>query len=155
MTQVDRFGPPGEDRPGFRTVSGAPSGLRRLLLAVGRLPKGDRGPAHLHEGEEILHVLSGRLRVRLGDGFVDAGRGTVVAVPAGVVHGFDVLEEALLEVVAEQRIGTLYRVRDDTGAVRLVEVHRPDMPWGRPPPAGSDWTSDARLQHILDHLDES
>lgn len=153
MTQVELFGPPDGDRPGFRTVSGAPAGLKRLLLAVGRLAEGDRGPTHLHEGEEILHVLSGRLRVRLGDGFINAGPKSVVAVPAGVVHGFDVIEEALLEVIAEQRIGTLYRVRDDTGAARLVEVHRADMPWGRPPPEGSGWTSDAELQQILEHLD--
>lgn len=153
MTQVDLFGPPDGDRPGFLTVSGEPAGLKRLLLAVGKLPEGDHGPAHLHAGEEILHVLSGRLRVRLGDRLVDAEPGSVVAVPAGVVHGFDVIEEALLEVIAEQRIGTLYRVRDDSGAVQLVEVHRADMPWGRPPPEGSGWTSDAELQQILEHLD--
>lgn len=153
MTGVDLFGPPEGDRPGFRTVSAASSGLRRLLLAVGRLPEGDHGPAHLHEGEEILHVLSGRLRVRLGDGVVDAVPGSVLAVPAGVVHGFDVIEETVLEVVAEQEIGTQYRVRDDSGEIRLVEVHRADMPWGRPPPQGSGWTSDAELQQILEHLD--
>lgn len=153
MTQVEVFGPPDGDRPGFRTVAGAAAGLERLLLAVGRLPAGDHGPAHLHEGEEILHVLSGRLRVRLGDRSVAAGPGSVVAVPTGIVHGFDVIEDALLEVVAEQRIGTLYRVRDEAGAVRVVEVHRADMPWGRPPPPGSGWTTDAELQEILRHLD--
>lgn len=155
MTDIGSFGPPDGDRPGFRVVSGAPSGLDRLLLAVGRLPTGDHGPVHLHEGEEILHVLSGRLRVRVGSESADAGPGDVVAVPAGVPHGFEVLQEALLEVVAEQRIGTFYRVRDDDGTVRLVEVHRTDMPWGRPPPAGADWTTDAELRHILDRLDAS
>ena len=153
MTDVELFGPPDRDRPGFRLVCGAPTGLKRLLLAVGRLPAGDHGPAHLHEGEEILHVLSGRLRVRIDDESVDAGPGSVVAVPAGALHGFDATEETLLEVIAEQRIGTLYRVRDDDGAVRTVEVHRTDMPWGRPPPEGSEWTSDAELHHILGHLD--
>ena len=43
------------------------------------------------------------------------------------------VEEAVPEVVAEQGIGTLHRVRDGDGAVRIVEVHRADMPWGRPP----------------------
>ncbi|HEY6749232.1 MAG TPA: hypothetical protein VI357_26390 [Mycobacteriales bacterium] len=63
------------------------------------------------------------------------------------------IEETVLEVVAEQEIGTQYRVRDDSGEIRLVEVHRADMPWGRPPPQGSGWTSDAELQQILEHLD--
>jgi len=152
VTHTASFGPPEQGRPGFRTVAGAATGLERLLLAVGRLPPGDHGPAHVHVGEEILHVLSGRLRLRLGDARLDAGPGTVVAVPAGVVHGFDVAEEAVLEVVAEQGIGTLYRVRDSDGAVRLVEVHRHDMPWGRPPPEGADWTSDEDLRRILDNL---
>lgn len=153
MTGVELFGPPAGDRPGFAVVAGAPTGLARLLLAVGRLPAGDHGPEHLHEGEEILHVLSGRLRVRIDGESVDAGPGTVVAVPAGALHGFDAAEETLLEVVAEQRIGTLYRVRDDDGGVRTVEVHRADMPWGRPPPEGHSWTSDAELRHILAHVD--
>lgn len=146
------FGPPDRNRLGFRTVSGEPDGLERLLLAVGRLAEGDHGPAHVHEGEEILHVLSGRLRLRVGNRVVEAGPGSVVAVPAGVVHGFDVIEETLLEVVAEQRIGTMYRVQDDDGAFRLVEVYRADMPWGRPPPESSAWTSDAELRRILEHL---
>lgn len=137
---------------GFRVVSGAGDGLERLLLAVGRLPAGDVGPVHRHEGEEILHVLAGRLVVRVGESIVESGPGSVVAVPAGVPHGFEVVEEALLEVVAEQRIGTLYRVRDDGGEARLVEVHRPDMPWGRPPPPGRDWTTDEEMRDLLDRV---
>jgi mannose-6-phosphate isomerase-like protein (cupin superfamily) len=61
-------------------------GLVRLLLAVAGCRRAITGPAHLHEGEKILHVLYGRLRVWLGDRFVDAGQGSVVAVPARVVH---------------------------------------------------------------------
>jgi hypothetical protein len=52
-------------------------------------------------------------------------------VPAGALHGIDVAEETLPEVVAEQRIGTFYRVRDDDGVLRMVEVHRTDMQWVR------------------------
>lgn len=68
------------------------------------------------------------------------------------MHGFDVLSETVLEVVAEYDIGTLYPVQDETGGRRLVEVHRRDMPWGRPPPPGSGWTSDEEMEHILDGL---
>lgn len=88
------------------------------------------GPVHLHFGEELLHVLSGRLLVRVKDDRRECGPGDVIAVPAGVWHGFRVLEETVLEVVAEQGIGTVHPVRRADGHVDLVEVHREDMPWG-------------------------
>ena len=81
--------------------------------------------------------------------------GQLVVVPAGVLHGFHVQTETVLEVVAEYDIGTLYPVRSAFGEVELIEVHRPDMPWGRPPPDGQNWTSDEHLRQILDRLADS
>jgi len=146
------WGPPGGGAAGFRTVAGAEHGLSRLLLAVGRLPSGQAGPVHLHFGEELLYVLSGRLLVRVKDDLRECGPGDVIAVPAGVWHGFRVLEETVLEVVAEQRIGTVHPVRRADGQVDLVEVYREDMPWGRPPPEDTGWTLDAEMQSILGSL---
>ena len=134
-------------------VAGTGNGLSRLLLVVGRLPSAEVGPIHLHYGEEVLHVVSGRLLVRAGDHRRECGPGEVVAVPAGTWHGFRALEETVLEVVAQQRIGTVFPVRDEDGCVELVEVHRMDMPWGRPPPEGGDWTTDTDMRGILDALD--
>jgi hypothetical protein len=145
------YGPPAV--AGFRVVAGAPNGLSRLLLAVGRLPSADLGPVHLHYGEEVLHVVSGLLLVRAGDHRRECGPGAVVAVPAGTWHGFRALEETVLEVVAEQRIGTVFPVRRPDRGVELVEVYRRDMPWGRPPPEGVDWTTDAGMRAILDAVD--
>jgi mannose-6-phosphate isomerase-like protein (cupin superfamily) len=134
-------------------VAGTANGLSRLLLAVGRLPSADVGPIHLHYGEEVLHVVSGRLLIRTGDHRRECGPGEVVAVPAGTWHGFRALEETVLEVVAQQRIGTVFPVRREDGRVELVEVHRTDMPWGRPPPEGGDWTTDTDMRGILGALD--
>ena len=134
-------------------VAGSGNGLSRLLLAVGRLGAADNGPTHLHRGEEVLHVVSGRLLVRVGDERRECGPGDVVAVPAGAWHGFRALAETVLEVVAEQRIGTVFPVRGADGRVDEVEVYRTDMPWGRPPPSGAPWTSDAEMQRILDAVD--
>ena len=39
-----------------------------------------------------------------------------------------------------------------SGSVELVEVHRADLPWSRPRPAGSAWTSDDELQAIYARL---
>jgi uncharacterized RmlC-like cupin family protein len=134
-------------------VAGVANGLSQLLVAVGRLPSADVGPVHLHYGEEVLHVVSGRLLVRAGDDRRECGPGDVVAVPAGSWHGFRALAETVLEVVAQQRIGTVFPVRRQDGRVELVEVHRMDMPWGRPPPEGGAWTTDPDMLGILDALD--
>jgi quercetin dioxygenase-like cupin family protein len=147
------YGPPTGGVAGFRVVAGTGNGLSRLLLVVGRLPSAEVGPIHLHYGEEVLHVVSGRLLVRAGNHRRECGPGEVVAVPAGTWHGFRALEETVLEVVAQQRIGTVFPVRDEDGRVELVEVHRMDMPWGRPPPEGGDWTTDTDMRGILDALD--
>jgi quercetin dioxygenase-like cupin family protein len=146
------YGPPDSGAAGFRTVAGTGRGLSRLLLAVGRLTPDQAGPVHLHFGEEVLHVVSGRLLVRVADDRRECGPGAVIAVPAGTWHGFQVLAETVLEVVAEQRIGTVYPVRLADGQVDLVEVYREDMPWGRPPPEGTGWTPDADMERILDSL---
>jgi hypothetical protein len=63
------------------------------------------------------------------------------------------LQDSLLQVVAEQRIGTVFPVRHRNGHRELVEVYRTDMPWGRPPPEGTDWTSDADIRNILESVD--
>jgi mannose-6-phosphate isomerase-like protein (cupin superfamily) len=147
------YGPPDGGAAGFRVVAGTGNGLSRLLLAVGRLPSAEVGPVHLHYGEEVLHVVKGRLLIRAGDHRRECGPGEVVAVPSGRWHGFQALAETVLEVVAEQGIGTVYPVRRADGRAELVEVYRTDMPWGRPPPDGRDWTSDREMRAILDALD--
>jgi hypothetical protein len=76
----------------------------------------------------------------------------VVTVRAGEWHGFQALEETVLEVVAEQRIGTVYPVRAADGELELVEVYRQDMPWGRPPRDSASWTDDTEMRRILDNL---
>jgi len=116
------------------------------------LPADDLGPVHLHYGEEILHVLDGRLLVRIGRQRRECVPGDVIIVPAGEWHGFQAIEETVLEVAAEQRIGTVYPVRATDGEMELVEVHRQDMPWGRPPGDGATWTDDTEMRRILDNL---
>jgi hypothetical protein len=101
-----------------------------------------------------LRVVSGRIRIRCGDQQRVCAAGDLVVVPPGVLHGFRVLEETVLEVVAEYDIGTLYPVTRDDGRVELVEVHRPDMPWGRAPGPGRAWTADEEMQALLGRLAE-
>jgi quercetin dioxygenase-like cupin family protein len=152
MSLFQRAEGPEDGRAGFRVVAGRDSGLRRLMFVVGRLPAGDHGPMHLHRGDELLRVLEGEVVVRVGEERRTCRAGDVVVVPPDVLHGFRVLSDVTLEVVAEYDIGTIYAVRDDHGERRLVEVFRLDMPWSRRPPDGR-WTSDAEMRAILDRLD--
>ncbi len=146
--------PPPPGAAGFRVVAGRSQGLRRLMLVAGRLPAGDVGPPHTHAGDEVLRVVSGEVVVRCGEQERTCTAGSVVVVPPGVLHGFRVRTETVLEVVAEYEIGTFYPVATVEGGFEMVEVHRPDMPWGRPPPPGRGWTSDEELREILDrHAD--
>lgn len=124
------------------------------MVVAGRLPDGDVGPVHAHEGDEVLRVVSGRVVVRCGDQQQVCETGEMVIVPPGVLHGFRVIEEAVLEVVAEYDIGTLYPVSGEDGRVGLIEVHRPDMPWGRPPGQGRAWTTDEEMRALLSRLAE-
>lgn len=47
---------------------------------------------HFHAGDEIVHVLAGRARLRLPHGFRDVAAGDTLVVPAGVVHRFEPLD---------------------------------------------------------------
>jgi quercetin dioxygenase-like cupin family protein len=151
MTFAD-FAPPPPGEAGFHVLAGRPQGLRRLMVVGGRLLGGDVGPMHVHQGDEVLRVLSGEILIHCGDQRRSCREGDLVVVAPGVAHGFRVVTETVLEVVAEYEIGTLYPVISDGGAVELVEAYRADMPWGRPPGHGQDWTSDEEMRSILDRL---
>jgi AraC-like DNA-binding protein len=47
---------------------------------------------HFHAGDEVVHVLAGRARLRLRDGCSDVAAGDTLVVPAGVVHRFEPLD---------------------------------------------------------------
>lgn len=55
------------------------------------MPWGEAPPLHVHRTEdEIFHVLSGRLRFRVGDRTFEAGAGDTLLAPKGVPHHFRV-----------------------------------------------------------------
>ncbi len=107
---------------------------------------------HVHQGDEVLRVISGEILIRCGDERRTCRNGDLVIIPSDVPHGFRVVTETVLEVIAEYDIGTFYPVTIEGGDVELREVHRPDMPWGRPPSEGQPWTSDDEMRNILDRL---
>lgn len=74
----------------------------RQMLAQVVLSKGAIVPAHDHHNEQFTYILSGCLRFWLGehadapgDVFVDVRAGEVLAIPGGVRHRAEALEDTL------------------------------------------------------------
>lgn len=154
MDAFSRCEPPPAGQFGFRPVIGPAAGMARTMLAVGRLPAGDRRPMHLHHGEEVLFVVEGAVHARVGDQRRSCGPGDLIAVAAETWHGIEVQTETVLAVLSERGMGNVYPVRDADGGRRQVEVYRRDVPWSAEPPPGTGWTSDEELAQIMAAIDE-
>jgi hypothetical protein len=152
MTYFTTFAPPAD--AGFRLVAGRPDGLQRLMVVSGRLlAEASAGPVHAHAGDEVIRVLEGELLVRVGEERRTCRPGDLAAIPPRVLHGFQVVRDAVVEVVAEHDMGTLFPVRQPDGTRRLVEVYRRDLPWSAPPPQPGGHTTDEELEAILRGVD--
>ena len=69
---------------------------QHLTLAQFFLAKGCVVPVHEHESEQFAHVLSGRMRFRLGANgaeVVDVAAGEVLLIPSWVEHQAEALED--------------------------------------------------------------
>jgi quercetin dioxygenase-like cupin family protein len=137
---------------GFRLVAGRPHGLQRLLVASGRLLAGDPGHMHLHAGDEVLRILSGEVVVRIGDERRTCRQGDLAVIPPNTLHGFRVITDTEMEVIAEHDIGTFFPVRQPDGSRRLVEVYTAS-PWNAPPPRPGEHTTDEEIQRIVQAVD--
>lgn len=47
---------------------------------------------HFHAGDEIVHILAGRARLSLPDGYREVTAGDMLVVPAGVIHRFEPMD---------------------------------------------------------------
>ncbi|MBO0652399.1 MULTISPECIES: cupin domain-containing protein [Streptomyces] len=75
--------------------------LRERNMSVGlyALNAGDADPQGPHLQDEVYVVMSGRASVTVGEETTTVGRGSVVYVPAGVVHRFHHISEDLRVLV--------------------------------------------------------
>jgi len=89
-------------------------GVRRRVLACGdevmvvqfTIDAGADVPAHTHPHEQVGHVVSGRMKFRIGNEIRELGPGDGYSVPGGVTHG----AIGVTEVVA---VDSFHPVRDD------------------------------------------
>jgi quercetin dioxygenase-like cupin family protein len=78
-------------------------GIRRKTLSHGaatlmcefRLQAGYSLPVHEHLQEQTGYLVSGRLRLTIGAETHDVGPGDSWSIPGGVLHGAEVLEDAV------------------------------------------------------------
>jgi quercetin dioxygenase-like cupin family protein len=60
-------------------------------LTMGLAEPGTGAPLHVHEADELIVVLEGRLEAKVGDAVQVAGPDHTVAVPSGTPHTFKVV----------------------------------------------------------------
>ncbi len=67
----------------------------RTLLTEFRLEAGSVLPRHSHPHEQAGYLVSGRMRLSVGDEQFDATPGDGWCIPGGVEHGAEVLEDSV------------------------------------------------------------
>ena len=100
-------------RADWDEIDAAP-GVRRRVLSCGEqvmvvqftIQPGAEVPVHTHPHEQVGHVVSGRMRFRIGDEERELGPGDGYAVPGGITHG----ATGITEVIA---VDSFHPVRED------------------------------------------
>jgi len=72
--------------PGYSPVFGSCVEGERMIVALMRMPAGTGAEPHSHPNEQWIYVLQGTFRARIGEQEVEAKAGSVIYVPANVVH---------------------------------------------------------------------
>ena len=114
-------------------IVGPNNGATRLFIWCTTVLAGQVIGLHHHLGEELIRVLYGKLRFRVGKQVRDIGPGEVVIVEPGIPHGYITLEDAEIEIYGEIGAGIFVTVEDPDGASREEEIFVRNAPWSRIP----------------------
>ncbi len=79
--------------PGHSTAEGPTITGKELEIGYYTEPKGTGAKPHHHRSEQMMLVLSGRLRMRVGNETRDMGPGEVVLIESNQEHEQQALEE--------------------------------------------------------------
>jgi quercetin dioxygenase-like cupin family protein len=58
----------------------------KVMLCRWTMQAGAVVPAHRHPHEQVAHMISGSMRLRVGDRWLDCKAGDVVVIPGGTEH---------------------------------------------------------------------
>jgi quercetin dioxygenase-like cupin family protein len=72
--------------PEYSTAAGACVEGDRMMVAVMRMPAGTGAEPHSHPNEQWIYILEGTFEADIGGRKITARAGSVVYIPADVVH---------------------------------------------------------------------
>ena len=92
--------------PGHSTAHGPTITGKELEVGYYTEPKGTGAKPHHHPSEQIILVLAGRLRMRIGSEVRDIGPGEVALIPGDQEHEQQALEDGTRFVSFKTATGT-------------------------------------------------
>ncbi len=79
--------------PHYSTATGSTVTGEKIEVGLYRMPAGTGAAPHRHPNEQVIFVLSGRVRARVGDEEQEVTPGGVILIPSNTVHHVQALEE--------------------------------------------------------------
>jgi len=81
-------------------VSGALGNSNALTIGKCFIESGQQNPVHHHPNcDEVLHVIAGRIRHRVGDEYVEMTAGDTISIPMGSVHNATNIGDEMCELL--------------------------------------------------------
>ncbi|MFF2851984.1 cupin domain-containing protein [Streptomyces sp. NPDC058001] len=100
FASMEPYSPPHHSRTTNRRIFGPDDGAGDLVLVRGTLEPGGRADPHYHKHcDQLLFVIAGSCRVRVGETDEVLGANDTAFLPREVPHVVDVLGEATLELL--------------------------------------------------------
>ena len=93
--------------PGHSTAHGPTITGDELEIGYYTEPRGTGAKPHHHKSEQMMLVLSGRLRMRVGNEVRDMGPGEVALIPSDAEHEQTALEDGTRFVSFKTKAGAL------------------------------------------------
>ena len=80
--------------PDYSTAAGACVEGDRMIVGLMRMAAGTGAEPHFHPNEQWIYILEGTFQAKIGDKQLEAKPGSVLYVPANIVHSGKATPEA-------------------------------------------------------------
>ena len=98
--------------PAYSTAHGPAVEGDRIIVGLMRMPAGTGAEPHSHPNEQWIYVLEGTLRGTVGDKQVAARPGTLIYIPANVIHSVKATPDAdVVFFTAKDASHSLYGIK--------------------------------------------
>ncbi len=79
--------------PHYSTAAGGTVTGAKIEVGLYRMPAGTGAAPHRHPNEQIVYILRGRVRARIGQQAQEVSAGGVIHIPADTAHEIHALED--------------------------------------------------------------